>query len=334
MASAAEMPRPSDEVVNIPDIPEETHLFFDDDIDNVESVRASIRTYNEGHPPSDQIFLEAIYCPPGNLSLINSAGKHVKVRDLTHYNRLKTSEANATVMSEKLKTHIRETPINTKPEKRICSKGLTVEMIQQIIDFETSAKRSSLRKYFFDFDGLLSQVQGFTFFRKVTDTEAEIPGFANYFFSDHIGVEPPTGTGRLAKLREMFGLIGAERAYIITNNDIARLSKSDPIPDRPNLCAIIGQIIPSFDSTHLKKTLADDKKNPNKGLNILSILRPKPASGSASASAGGPAGGMKRSKSRKTYRNRKSLSRARKMRSHKHNIAVHNKRRHSKKSKK
>lgn len=322
-AGAAEMPRPSDEVVNIPDIPEETHLFFDDDIGNVESVRASIRTYNEGHPPSDQIFLEAIYCPPGNLSLINGDGVPEQVRDLSHYNILKTSGANATALSEKLKTHIRDTPITTNLEKRICSKGLTVEMIQQIIDFETRTEGRSTRKYFFDFDGLLSQVQSFTFFGEVKDTAEEIEGFANYFFSDHIGVEP--STGRLAKLREMFGLIGPERAYIITNNDIARLSISHPIPDRPNLCAIIGQIIPSFDSTHLKKTLADDKKNPNKGLNILSILRPKPASG--------PAGGMKRSKSRKTYRNRKSLSRARKMRSHKHN-AVHNKRMHSKKSKK
>ena len=103
-AGAAEMPRPSDKVVNIPDIPEETHLFFDDDIGNVESVRASIRTYNEGHPPSDQIFLEAIYCPPGNLSLINSAGVPEQVRDLSHYNILKRSKTS--VLSKKLKTHI------------------------------------------------------------------------------------------------------------------------------------------------------------------------------------------------------------------------------------
>lgn len=241
-------------------------------------------------------------------------------------------------MSEKLKTHIRETPITTKKDKRICSKGLTVEMIDQIIEFERRTEGKSTRKYFFDFDGLLTLVQSFFFFDEVTDTAGEIPGFAKYLFSDYIGEEPPIReeppTGRLAKLKEMFTLIGPERAYIITNNGLAQLSKSSPIPDRANLCAIIGQIIPSFDSTHLKKTLpvSDDPKDPrnkipDKGRTILFFLRPKPAGGSAG-------GGMKRSKFRKTYRNRKSLSRARKMRSHKHNIAAHNKRRHSKKSKK
>lgn len=327
MASAGEMNRPSD-AVNISDISEETHLFFDDDETNVHSVRNSIDDYNKANS-SDQIFLEAIHCPPDpdNLSLINGDGVPEQVRDLSHYNSLKTSETS--VLSEKLKIHIRTTALPEKPEKNICSKGLTVEMIEQIIDFETRTEGRSTRKYFFDFDGLLSQVQSFTFFREVTDTAAEIEGFANYFFSDHIGVEPLAG--RLTKLREMFGRIGPERAYIITNNDIARLSKSKPIPDRANLCAIIRQLSDGFDSTHLKKTIADDKGTPNKGLNILSILRPASSGASASGSAGG---GMKRSKFRKTYRNRKSLSRARKMRSHKHNIAAHNKRRHSKKSKK
>lgn len=91
MASAAEMSKPSDKVVNLLELPPGTDLFFDDDIDNVESVRASIQKYNKEHS-SDQILLEAIHCPPdpANLSLINSDGGHVIVRDLTHYNILKT----------------------------------------------------------------------------------------------------------------------------------------------------------------------------------------------------------------------------------------------------
>lgn len=338
MASAAEMPKRSDKVVNLLELPPGTDVFFDDDETNVDSVTASIQKYNEEHS-SDQILLKAIHCPPDpdNLSLINSNGRHVKVRDLTDYIILKTSGPNATALSENLKTRIREAPITTKKDKRICSNGLTIEMIDQIIGFDKRTEGKS--DFFFDFDGLLTLVQSFPFFDEVT---ADIPGFANYLFSDHIGVEPHTG--RLAKLKEMFTLIGPERAYIITNNTLARISKSNPAV-RANLCAIIEQIIPSFDSTHLKMTLPvsddpndPDNKIPDKGRTILFFLRPKPAGASAGASsggpAGGPAGGMKRSKFRKTYRNRKSLSRARKMRSHKHNIAAHNKRRHSKKSKK
>lgn len=337
MASAAEMPSPGVQVKDIREIPRGTHMFFDDDETNVRSVEASIKKYNETRPSSDpEILLEAFYCPPDNLSLINSDRVLVPVENVKSYITNKIS--GESVLSKPLRELLYDAAQSEKLNPNV-SKGLTLEMIEQIIDFETSEK-GGLSKYFFDFDGLLTLVQSVVLFDTLDQTAAEIEGLAKYLFSDHIGEEP--STGRLTRLREMFRLITPERAYIITNNKLAHNSSKNP--NRPNFYALVKQLLTDFVSKQLKMTLpvSDDPKDPrnklpDKGRTILFLLNPPSApvsSGGPASASGSAGGGMKRSKFRKTYRNRKSLSRARKMRSHKHNIAAHNKRRHSKKSKK
>ena len=147
MASAAEMPSPGVQVKDIREIPRGTHMFFDDDETNVRSVEASIQKYNETHPSDPEILLEAFYCPPdpGNLSLINSAGVHVPVENVNSYITNKIS--GESVLSEPLKTLLYDAAQSKKLNPNV-SKGLTLEMIEQIIDFETSEK-GGLSKYFF-----------------------------------------------------------------------------------------------------------------------------------------------------------------------------------------
>jgi hypothetical protein len=342
MASAAEMHSPGVQVKDIREIPRGTHMFFDDDETNVQSVKASIQKYNETHPSDPPISLEAFYCPPdpGNLSLINSAGDRVPVENVKSYITNKISGkkiSGESVLSEPLRELLfKAAAANPKPNPSSVSKGLTLEMIEKIIDFEgKGSEKKGLSKFFFDFDGLLTLVQKVPIFEEVHETTAEIEGLAKYLFSDHIGEEP--STGRLTRLKKMFRRITPERAYIITNNGLALNSGKNP--NHQNFCLLVKQLLPDFDITHIKMSNYKEGSEivSDKGRAIITFLRPA----SASVSSGGPAsasgsagGGMKRSKFRKTYRNRKSLSRARKMRSHKHNIAAHNKRRHSKKSKK
>lgn len=291
--------------VNIRDISPETDLFFDDDMDNIHSVNKAVSNYNSGHPDS-QISLLSIHCPPENLSLKSSDGTtDVMVRDISHYNELKTSTS---LLHKKLKENILKYPNSG------CGKGLTLAMIEQIIEFESIPEQSKVRKYFFDFDKLLSQVEGIDFFPIITDTTPHIPGYATYLFSDHIGQEPEmeSGRGRFNRLKEMFRLIGHERVYIVTNNDAARISKSSPLPARPYFFELVKQLLPSFIDIHLKKTLPDESnpRIPDKGRTIVTLLRP-------------PSKGGKRYNSRKTNRRRKSSSSSR-----------YKRRRYSKKSKK
>ena len=296
--------------VGIRDIPSTTHLFFDDDPANILSVNKAVSEYNttDKKPP---ISLQSIHCPPDNLSLKSSDGTTdvvVVVKDITHYNQLKISTG---LLDDALKSNILKYPVKG------CGKGLTLEIIEQIIEFENIPDQSKDRKYFFDFDGLLSQCQGITFFPKINDTGPHIPGYATYLFSDHDGEEPSSG-GRFNRLKEMFRLIGPERVYIITNNDAARISKSSPLPARAYFFQLVQQLLPSFIDIHLKKTLPNesDQRIPDKGRTIVTLLRPPPP---------GPGKGGKRYNSRKTNRRRKSSSSS---------SSKRNKRKYSKKSKK
>lgn len=290
--------------MGIRDIPSTTHLFFDDEPANIRSVNEAVSKYNTTHKTTP-ISLQSIHCPPDNLSLKSSDGvTDVVVKDITHYNQLKRSTG---LLDGALNSNILEYPVKG------CGKGLTLEIIEQIIEFENNPDQSKDRKYFFDFDGLLSQCQGITFFPEIEDTGPHIPGYATYLFSDHVGEEPPSG-GRFNRLKEMFRLIGPERVYIITNNDAARISKSNPLPARPYFFQLVQQLLPSFIDIHLKKTLPNesDQPTPDKGRTIVTLLRPPP-----------PGKGGKRYNSRKTNRRRKSSSSSR-----------YKRRRYSKKSKK
>jgi hypothetical protein len=292
--------------VNISTIPPDVHLFFDDDPVNIRSVNKAVSEYNKKHTETP-ILLRSIHCPPKNLSLKSNDGTtDVMVTDISHYNELKTSTE---LLDDKLKGNIL-----TYPNKG-CGKGLTLEMIEQIIEFESIPEQSKVRKYLFDFDGLISQVQGITFFPRIAETGPHIPGYATYLFSDHIGQEPEreSGRGRFNQLKLMFELIGRERVYIITNNDSARISKSNPVPGRPYFVQLVKELLPDFIDIHLKKTMMDEHKLPDKGLTIVTLLGHK-------SSEGG-----KRYNSRKTNRRRKSSSSS---------SSRYKRRRYSKKSKK
>jgi hypothetical protein len=171
-ASAAVMSRPSDKVKDIRELLPGTNMFFDDDETNVASVNDSIQNYNRDHSSDPPILLEAFYCPPDpdNLSLINSAGDRVPVKNVKSYITNKISGkkiSGESVLSEPLRDLLYTAAVaNPKPNPLSVGKGLTLEMIEKIIDFERSEKRG-LSTYFFDFDRLLSLVQKFPFFDTV-----------------------------------------------------------------------------------------------------------------------------------------------------------------------
>jgi hypothetical protein len=306
--------------IDISRIDPRTHLFFDDKPVYITQVRDAIT--EAGIP------LIPIHCADGNLELYDKSGTRILIPDGTAYPQIK-SQGFKGAFRQFLLAH-------TESE---IGNGITVPMIQQIIDLERDPGNPKKRIYFFDFDKLLSQVEGLSFAfgdRKEPQTiRSLIPAYTKYIFSDHIGDEP--ANGRLALLKQMFAEIGSNRIYIVTSNNFANdniLNRKtgilDKNPYKEYFIEILRELLPSFNAEHLICT--NSKNIPplfnNKGVAIVNILAhhsgsPKgSAKGSTKGSAkgsvsGSMGGGSRRSRMRikvrrtrrKKYSIRKKTSR-------------------------
>ena len=304
-ASSSASYEPSGDI-DISRIDPRTHLFFDDKPVYITQVRDAIT--EAGIP------LIPIHCADGNLELYDKSGTRIPIPDGSAYPQIK-SQGFKGAFRQFLLAH-------TESE---IGNGITVPMIQQIIDFERDPGNPKKRIYFFDFDKLLSQVEGLSFAfgdRKEPQTiRSVIPAYTKYIFSDHIGDEP--ANGRLALLKQMFAEIGSNRIYIVTSNNFANdniLNKKtgilDKNPYKEYFIAILRELLPSFNEEHLICT--NSKNIPplfnNKGVAIVNILahhRGSPkgsAKGSVSRSMGGGSSRSRmRSKVRRTRRKKYSI---------------------------
>jgi hypothetical protein len=277
-ASLASPPPESD----ISRIDPRTHLFFDDASRYITEVRHAVTASGIPTP------LVAIECPPGELELYNDKGSKVKVTPET-YIQVKSPEIRD--------THFKYFLLNIHKETEL-GNGITIPMIQQIIEFEDTPGVPKERIYFFDFDKLLSQVKSVTFAfgnRKEEDSiSRSIPAYAKYIFSDHIGPEP--ANGRLTLLKTMFEKIGPARVYVVTSNGLANdriLNKKtgvlDPNPYKRYFVELIRQLLPTFNESHLVCTFSENTPPlfNNKGQAIVHILTKLPLS-KASAKGDSP----------------------------------------------
>lgn len=260
MASAYQPPEDDISIVD-----PETHLFFDDDLQYIIEVRDAVTA--SGIP------LVAIECPPGEVELYNDKDSKVKITPET-YSILKSAEVKHTLFKEFLHVSHKEKEIGN---------GITIPMIQQIIEFEDSPRNPKERIYFFDFDKLLSQVKsiifGFGNRKEEGSISRLIPAYAKYIFSDHIGPEP--ANGRLRLLKTMFEKIGRARVYVVTSNGLANdmiLNKKtgglDTNPYKRYFVELIRELLPSFDESHLICTFIENTPPlfNNKGQAIVHIL--------------------------------------------------------------
>ena len=277
MASASSASPPSES--DISRIDSRTHLFFDDDTRYIIDVRDAVAASGLPFP------LVAIECPPGEVELYNDKGVKVKITPAT-YTRVKSAEVRDRQFKEFL--------LDLHKEEKEIGNGITIPMIQQIIDFEDTHPKE--RIYFFDFDKLLSQVKSVTFgfgSPKVAGSISRfIPVYAKYIFSDHIGPEP--ANGRLTLLKKMFGKIGPARVYVVTGNGLANdriLNKKtgnlDPNPYKRYFVELIRELLPSFNESHLICILSENTPFNNKGQAIVDILTKLPLS-KASAKGDSP----------------------------------------------
>ena len=250
-----------------------THLFFDDERDNLEQVAESVATYNKANPEALPIHLETILCEPGRVTLIDKTegSRGIAVTTLDEYKRRKIIEPEIT-------TKLMRKLLNEFGDKGIGS-GLSLDLIDEIIELETAPHNKRTCLYFFDFDKLLSQLGSMAI--PEHKIEAVISTYARFLFSDHVQEEDPRGPGRLTKLREMFSAIGPERTYIMTFNGAARQS-SNPVTqdDRKFFIGLLQQLLPTIKPSNVKFCMVpvsvpgtDKKKGePNKGRFIVEAI--------------------------------------------------------------
>ena len=263
--------------INISRIDPRTHLFFDDKAKYITEVRNVITP--TGIP------LEAIECPDGEVELYDEKGSRIKIETTERFITIKSRGFEGR-FKQFLKMHHKESEIGN---------GIRIPMIQEIIEFENNPANPRERIYFFDFDRLLTYVQGVTFAFGVRTIEGDIsmliPQYARYLFSDHIGPEP--ANGRLTLLRTMFEIIGPERIYILTTNNLAndkiqnmKTKNLDPNPYKRYFIEVIQQLLPSFIESHLICTnLRNTPPDFNhKGNAILHILTQRMSSAVARTS--------------------------------------------------
>ena len=235
---------------NISEVPND-HLFLDDDEGNIEDVQNAANDRG--------VKLHSVHCPPGPIVLYDVEGRPITTtNDPAQYILLKSQDKSFSYDFRKfLKTHT---------ETRI-GNSMTPDMIRQIIAHEKTS-REFKPVYFFDFDMLLSQINGLTFaFFNVTndDTDAVLNQYAKYLFSDHIGAEPANG-GRLMLLQTMFETIKADRIYVVTSNPFAneKIRKKNgemgPNPYLKHFIAILRILLPTFIPSHLICTNSNNEE--------------------------------------------------------------------------
>jgi hypothetical protein len=271
MASASSASPPPESDISI--IDPRTHLFFDDDARHIKDVRDAVAA--SGIP----IPLVTIECPPGEVELYNDKGTKVKITPET-YSRVKSAEVRD--------RHFRDFLLDTHKETEL-GNGITIPMIQQIIEFEDTPRSLKERIYFFDFDKLLSQVKSVTFGfgnrKEEGSISGLIPAYAKYIFSDHVGPEP--ANGRLTLLKTMFEKIGPARLYIVTSNGLAndrmlnkKTGELGQNPFKRHFIELIRELLPSFIESHLVCTFIENTPPlfNNKGQAIVDILTKLPLS--------------------------------------------------------
>lgn len=250
---------------DISHIDSSTHLFFDDKHNYIMDVSNSATA--AGLP------LVAIECPPCEVVLYDETGHKIKTV-AEKFSSIK-SRGFEGEFGNFLREHNTETEVGN---------GITIPMIQQIIEFEDLPTNPKERIYFFDCDKLLSYIRSVSFefgvFAPEGDISKLIPAYAKYVFSDHIGPEPPNG--RLMLLRKMFEKIGADRVYIITSNYMANdqilndeTNTFGPNPDKKHFVELMRELLPSFDETHITCTFYENQSPPlfnHKGEAIVHIL--------------------------------------------------------------
>jgi hypothetical protein len=283
---------------NITKIPRSTHLFFDDQCNNIWDVQTASK--NDGGWN-----IQSTWCSPTHVELYDDTGKMTSfdcVHQKDDYISLKMNDASFT---QKFKQVLQSIPL--LPE--FIGTGITPTIIRQIIENEPPQnKRTGL--YFFDFDMLLNQFNGLKFLESIEPTE-DLEQYAKYLFSDHIGVEP-LKKGRLNLLKEMFESIGPGRAYIITANPYAgNLYTNDkgrvlnPNPHLVVFIRLLQVLLPSFMPDHL--VCSAGRKKSDKIRDILDNLNAKGGSKARSR-----ANARSRSKARSNARSRsKARSKAR-----------------------
>ena len=259
-----------------------THLFFDDDRKYIDPVQTSMN--KEGTS------LACVYCRPPATIVLHAHDTGSAVTEITRPNKFREMKQLGTPVGafrDFLGEHI---------EKEIGT-GFTSAMISQLIDFETSlrsaeSKRTPRRLYFFDFDRTLTFVPGLSlaFLQKKSKTRSvsttEIPPterellsqYARYLFSDYCGEEPAKGRhGRMRLLRELFGVIGNKRIYIVTANSIAK-----NVPENPYFLYfkfLITQLLPGFLEDHIVGVHSTNEAPLNSKQDaIASILQRSPRS--------------------------------------------------------
>ena len=270
-----------------------THLFFDDQYENITDV--------ENMTDANELNLFSVWCFPTYMTLYSPGGEPQKFdcekqQDINEYNEIKRTDVFV--------------PGSTHKIHKIGT-GMTRETIQQIIAKETGEpKRTGL--YFFDFDMLLSQFGGLKFPENPESvTEEWLEQYAKYLFSDYIGAEPENG--RLNLLKRMFQVIGPDRIYIITANPYASTNytlSSGRVVDWQfqKFVRLLQVLLPSFIPNHL---VYANIKVQSKSTKIMQILNSRPMGGARSKARRTK---RTKSKARKTRTRSKTSRRSRRNR--------------------
>lgn len=300
-------------------------FFFDDDPININNAHTEVSKRNRSLSPNDKISLKTIFCPPGKLQLLSSpSGPPIDVIgsetviSLEYNNPVNYAQAKSKKGNEFAMLLLMFPELNGEAD---VGRGLTIEMIDKIIKHVSNPDTDARCKYYFDFDKLLSQVEGLIFdlFNpRIMDRLEPLPtedelleSYAKYLFSNYDGDEPADNSGRMAKLKQMFAAINdiGNGVYIITNNDSAarariRIPQSQSDRERLLFIKLIKILFPEFVEDHLICSQTNTARN--KGP-VICLINDKTKLGEDIKTLF-PKGGKKRTKHNKSKRRYKGLS--------------------------
>lgn len=255
--------------IDVATIPSTTHLFFDDDNKHVTNVNDTVKRHNTDHPEAP-IQLTSILCPTGdNIVLVKGDGTSETVRNVRQYSFSKNkifSDGTFNFFDNNYTEH-------RDFGKKNVGSGFTSDVIDQIIAFETS-NPGNQRLYFFDFDHLLSLAGVFV----PPPVYLAPDDYAHFLFSDHV---PKTDNprDRINLLKQMFGLIGGKRVYVITCNPAASVKG----PIRSKFIEILRVLLPDLIEDHVKlcnRRNVEGVVVQDKGHHILEFIKAyQPSSG-------------------------------------------------------
>jgi hypothetical protein len=260
------------------------HLFFDDDMKYIGPVQELANA-------KPDLNLQSVYCEiPVEFVLHNQSGaQQINVTTADKFRQAKL----AGLPNSDFKIWLS----NLKVESLVGT-GLTVDVISKLIHRETQSDKKCM--YFFDFDQTLSYVKSLNFdFSKVRNEPPQNfhQQYARYIFSDFCGEEPEEG-GRLRLLQRLFGMIGPQRIYIVTSNEMACPKMRKTVKDQttgktkkelgsgnpflPNFISLIQQLLPTFNHEHLISVCTENTTSHYKSKEkaISSIITQLPKGGS------------------------------------------------------